>query len=398
MSERRILIAGAGIAGCALALALRRAGFEVEANEARPAPNDTAGAFLNVAPNGLAVLRVLGVAPIESSGGFENDRLVFFNERGRRLANVAVGGVTLMRGTLSRVLREAAIAAGATFRFGKRLIGADEGAARVHARFEDGSIGEGEALIGADGIHSNLRSAVLRQAPQPLYTGVLNLGGVVRTDLAPTGTAMHMVFGRRAFFGYAVRPAGETYWFSNYALATEPPPDFAGAPSRLYRSHLLDLHRDDPAAVRTILEAIDGDIGAYPIYEMPPLPSWHRGRIGLIGDAAHAIGPHVGQGASLALEDAFELARCLRDHVDPAIAFSAFERLRRPRIDVVVRQSRRTGAQKAPAGWLGRRVRDLVLPLFLRKGAHDAGRLYAYAPDWNARAPLSRRSFTKAVT
>jgi 2-polyprenyl-6-methoxyphenol hydroxylase-like FAD-dependent oxidoreductase len=387
VSERRILIAGAGIAGCSLALTLRRAGFDVHVHEARPTPNDTAGAFLNVAPNGLSVLRALGLPSQESSGGFENNQLVFFNERGRRLADVSVGGVTLMRGTLSRVLREAALAAGAEFHFGKRLTGAVDRAASVKARFEDGSIAEGDALIGADGIHSNVRGTVLRQAPSPVYSGVLNLGGVVSTDLAPTGAAMHMVFGRRAFFGYAVRPAGETYWFSNYAQVLEPPPGFAGAPSRLYLHHLQQLHQDDPAAVRTILQAISGDIGAYPIYEVPPLSTWHQGRIGLIGDAAHAIGPHVGQGASLALEDAFELARCLRDHADPAMAFNVFEHLRRPRVDGVVRQSRRTGAQKAPAGWLGRQVRDLVLPVFLRKGAADAAQLYAYTADWSARAP-----------
>lgn len=387
MSKRQILIAGAGIAGCALALTLRRAGFEVHVHEARPAPNDTAGAFLNVAPNGLAVLRALGLPALESSGGFENDQLVFFNERGRRLAGVPIGGVTLMRGTLSRVLREAALAAGTEFHFGKCLTGAVDSAASVEVRFEDGAMAEGDALIGADGIHSNVRSTMLRQAPAPVYSGVLNLGGVVSTDLAPTGTAMHMVFGRRAFFGYTVRPAGETYWFSNYTQASEPPPGFAGAPSRLYRRHLQELHQDDPAAVQTILQAISGDIGAYPIYELPSLPRWHQGRIGLIGDAAHAIGPHVGQGASLALEDAFELARCMRDHADLAMAFNVFEHLRRPRVDSVVRQSRRTAAQKAPTGWLGRRVRDLVLPIFLRKGAADAGRLYTYESDWSARAP-----------
>jgi FAD-dependent urate hydroxylase len=104
----------------------------------------------------------------------------------------------------------------------------------------------------------------------------------------------------------------------------------------------------------------------------------------LIGDAAHAIGPHVGQGASLALEDAFIVTKCLRDLRDPAVAFSAFERLRRGSVEPVVRQSRRTGQQKAPAGWMGRKIRDLVLPRFLRKAAEDARELYAYAlPVWD---------------
>ena len=98
----------------------------------------------------------------------------------------------------------------------------------------------------------------------------------------------------------------------------------------------------------------------------------------LIGDAAHAIGPHVGQGASLALEDAFIVATCLRDASEPSTAFSVFEQLRRGRVEPVVRQSRRTGQQKAPSGWLGRKIRDLVLPVFLRKSADAARELYSY--------------------
>ncbi len=80
------------------------------------------------------------------------------------------------------------------------------------------------------------------------------------------------------------------------------------------------------------------------------LPRWHHGSVCLIGDAAHAIGPHVGQGPSLALEDAFVLAKCLRDLRDPARAFATFEELRRERVEPIVKQSRRTGEQKAPTG------------------------------------------------
>lgn len=105
----------------------------------------------------------------------------------------------------------------------------------------------------------------------------------------------------------------------------------------------------------------------------------------LIGDAAHAVGPHVGQGASLALEDAFVLAKCLRDIPQASSAFSAFERLRRSRVEPILKQSRRTGQQKAPTGWLGRRIRDLILPIFLKSGARAANELYGYALDWEKR-------------
>ena len=243
------------------------------------------------------------------------------------------------------------------------------------------------ASIGADGIHSRTRASVIPDAPRPAYTGIINLGGVVQTDLPPTGDAMHMVFGRRAFFGYAVRPSGETYWFSNYAQKEEPARDaFTDVHADTMRDRLLALApRRSAGSEPHSADALSGSIGAYPIYDMPPLPSWQRGAVCLIGDAAHAIGPHVGQGVSLALEDAFMVASCLRDFHDPAAAFTAFERLRRGRVEPVVRQSRRTGRQKAPAGWIGRKIRDFVLPMFLRQGADAAAReLYGYElPKWD---------------
>ena len=124
----------------------------------------------------------------------------------------------------------------------------------VVVRFADGTYAAGRGVIGADGIHSRTRASVLPDAPRPAYTGIINLGGVVQTDLPPTGDAMHMVFGRRAFFGYAVRPSGETYWFSNYAQKEEPARDaFTNVPADTMRDRLLALHRDDPPEVSRIL-------------------------------------------------------------------------------------------------------------------------------------------------
>jgi FAD-dependent urate hydroxylase len=384
LENERVLIIGGGVAGPALGIALRRVGIDAVVYEASPAPRDEGGAFLNLAPNGLNALRTLGLAHLADLG-FCNDRLVFHTETGRVLADVPVGGVTVMRGALSRGLREAAIAAGVRFEFGKVLESVAEREGGVVARFADGSTTSGCALVGADGIHSRTRASFFPDAP-PTYTGIINLGGVVRTDLLSTDTAMHMIFGRRGFFGYAVRPSGETYWFSNFAQAEEPARGALEAvDGAAYRQRLLTLHLDDPPEVTRILQAVSGPIGAYAVYDMMALPRWHHGRVCLIGDSAHAVGPHVGQGASLALEDAFVLAKCLRDLPDPATAFTTFERLRRERVMRVLKQSRRTGEQKAPTGWLGRKIRDLILPVFLRKGAQETAWMYDYPFDWEVR-------------
>ena len=157
----------------------------------------------------------------------------------------------------------------------------------------------------------------------------------MRTDLPPTGRAMHMIFGRRGFFGYAVRPDGDTYWFSNFA-----PEGRAGArralnAERSYRQQLLRrttaIRRKSCGSCRRCRER--SAPGRY--YDIPSLPTWHRGRVCLLGDAAHAVGPHVGQGSSLALEDAFVLAKCLRDIPDASRAFSTFERVRRSRVEPI---------------------------------------------------------------
>ncbi len=377
------LIIGGGIAGPAVAIALQRIGITATIYEAIPTPRDEAGAFLNLAPNGLNALGALGLGECANRLGFRNDRLIFQNDNGRVLAEAPVGGRTVMRGALSRALREAALATGVRMEFGKRLDKIEEQDDTVVATFADGTTARGNLLIGCDGIHSRTRSAYFPAAPNPSYTGIINLGGVTHTDLPTTDNAMHMIFGKAGFFGYAVRPSGETYWFSNYAQSTAPTrAELEGVAATHYREKLLAVHAGDPPAVKHILQAVTGPIGAYPVYDMPSLPAWQRGRVCLLGDASHAVGPHVGQGASLALEDAFVLAKCLRDLPDPPTAFAAFERLRRARVEKVHKASRQTGNQKAPTGWLGRKIRDLILPLFLRKGAQAMEWMYAYPFDW----------------
>jgi 2-polyprenyl-6-methoxyphenol hydroxylase-like FAD-dependent oxidoreductase len=381
-----VLIIGGGIAGPALGIAFRRAGIDSVVYESSPSSRDNAGTFLNLAPNGLNALRALDLTERVTDLGFRNDLLVFHTETGRVLAEAPVGGVTIMRGALSRALRDAAVEAGVRFEFGKALAAVAQQAEGVVATFADGTTANGRLLIGADGIHSRTRASIMPDAPKPVYTGIINLGGVVHTDLPATGTAMHMIFGHRSFFGYAVRPSGETYWFSNYAQLQEPARgELESVDAAEYQQRLLALHRDDPPEVTHILQAIGEGIGTYAVYDIPSLPRWHSGSVCLIGDSAHAVGPHVGQGASLALEDAFVLAKCLRDLPDAPAAFAAFERLRRERVERVLKQSRQTGEQKAPTGWLGRKIRDLILPTFLRKGVQATEWMYSYPFNWDER-------------
>lgn len=145
---------------------------------------------------------------------------------------------------------------------------------------------------------------------------------------------------------------------------------------------LIELHRDDHEPIPTIVAATDGGIGRFPIYDLAALPTWHVGRVVLVGDAAHVMGPHTGQGSAMALEDAMVLAMCLRDVPDVAAALATYERRRRPRVERVVKLTRRVGATKSP-GPLGRAVRDRVLPIVLPLGVKQTAKVYAHRIDWN---------------
>jgi 2-polyprenyl-6-methoxyphenol hydroxylase-like FAD-dependent oxidoreductase len=177
---------------------------------------------------------------------------------------------------------------------------------------------------------------------------------------------MHMVFGRRAFFGYQVT-GSDAGWFVNLPHPTPMSASEAraiGAAEWLRR--LAEVMRDDRVpAVEMISRTRPEDLvitGG--LEDIPSVPTWHRGRVVLLGDAAHPTSPSSGQGASLAIESAVQLARCLRD-LPPAQAFAAYESLRRTRVERIIKMAERTNSDKA-AGPIARVLRDLIMPVAMR--------------------------------
>ncbi|MGD9893652.1 MAG: FAD-dependent oxidoreductase [Dehalococcoidia bacterium] len=384
--EKTALIVGCGIAGPVLAMFLQRAGITPIIYEGRPEPRDEDGAFLNLAPNGLDVLDTLGIKDAIEAFGTPTTSTLFQNHRGKQLGKNPERTLLIKRGMLTRGLREATLDRGIPVEFGRRLRDVEVTPSQsVIARFEDGSEASGDLLIGCDGIHSRTRRAIMSDAPLPVYTGVIDSGAIAPNTLGlRADSVMRMTFGLKGFFGYQAVPTDEVFWFQNFTAPAEPDRAHLDAiPDDRWRQRLIALHQQDHAPVSEIIRATTGSIGRWPIYDMPSLPSWRTGPICLIGDAAHAISPHVGQGASLAMEDAIVLAKCLRDSVTVEGAFTAFEDLRRDRVETMVKAARRTGNQKAPANGLTRTLRDLVLPFFLKMGVKSAEQAYAYHVDWD---------------
>ncbi|WP_369249789.1 FAD-dependent monooxygenase [Streptomyces sp. R41] len=391
---RRVLIAGCGITGPVLAMFLRQCGFEPVLYESRPEPGDHAGAFLNLGPNGRAVLETLGIADEVLRYGAVTTRLVFANHRNKTIGSNPERTTVIKRGLLNKGLREAAQQAGIPVEFGKRVTGVNtEGPDGVTVRFTDGSTAEGRLLIGSDGINSATRAAVFSEAPRPRFTQGIGSGGFARTTaLGRPDGVLRMMFGLRGFFGHQVLPDGEVYWFENHTETREPARGWAESiTDAQWRDQLLQRHVGDHQVVGEILKATDGPIGRWPLYDLPSVPTWHRGNVCLIGDAAHAISPHMGQGAALGLEDAVVLAKCLRDLPEPRSAFAAFERIRRARVEGLIRQARRTGGHMTPAGPVGRALRDLMLPFFLRLSLKNAESVYGYRVDWSSPVTAAAR-------
>jgi 2-polyprenyl-6-methoxyphenol hydroxylase-like FAD-dependent oxidoreductase len=393
----KALIIGSGVAGPATALFLQRIGWEVEVVEAAAAVDSEAGAFLNVATNGQTVLRELGLQDRLLSESHLSPRMVMWSGLGKRLGEVpngpagdlSRGGAVVRRGWLHRVLQDAVADAGIPIITGARVSAVRESVAGVTATTADGRDFVGDLIIGADGVNSVVRRYVDPVAPAPSYSGLVGLGGFAHgTGLAPTPLTQHFVFGRKSFFGYLVRDDGTVYWFANLTSPEVDRAELQAVPAGEWLSRLRDLHREDLHPVPHILAAAENTIGAYPIYDLPTVPRWHRERAVCIGDAVHATSPSAGQGASLALEDAQLLAQCLRDNTPVESALEVFYSLRHERAETVVAYARKISDQKkTSSSRLAMAVRDFLLPIFLRRVVSDTTQnwMYDYQIDWNQR-------------
>ncbi|GIH64405.1 FAD-dependent monooxygenase [Microbispora siamensis] len=365
---KRALIIGGGIAGPVTAMALQRAGIDSEVFEAYDRGAEGVGAFLTLAVNGLEALRLLGLHDLVCDLGMDTPVMEIRNARGKLLATTSQPSRTLRRADLYQALRDEAVRRGVRIHYGKRLADASATSNGVRAVFADGGEAEGDLLIGADGLRSRTRALIDPGAPRARYVGLLNTGGYAE-GVRPPGRpgVCYFIFGRRCFFGYMIHPNGEVWWFANPPSRREmTPEELAAITPEQWRARLMDLFEGDTGPMREIIAATPRIVPAWNTYDFPRVPKWFGERMVIVGDAAHATSPSSGQGASMAIEDAVVLGKCLRDVPDTADAFAAFERLRRERVERVVAQGKRNGDGKAP-GAGGAFVRDLILPVIMRQ-------------------------------
>lgn len=383
------IVIGGGIAGPAAAMALQRIGVKVSVYEAYGQPggpqsgSPTGGMAL--APNGMHVLSQLGLAEATRRAGAVLSDACYRNAAGTLLATHPYGRedtygqpvVAMARAALARVLAEALVDRGIPLHYHKRLVSLEERAGeRVVATFADGTSAEADLVIGADGIHSKTRTLILDQAPAPEFVGVIGYGGFVSDRVvSPPDPAdrqrMNMTFGRSGMFGYCKALEEPSTWMWWITLARETAPSRAeleAIPTETLRADLLRHCAGWHQPVEDFLRGSES-IARVKVFDVQELPAWSRGRVVLIGDAAHAMSPNSGQGASTALEDALYLAHLLQaasaTAPDLTEVFARFEQERRPRVEKINAEARRMGQQKKPIGPVAAWVRDRMFSLLM---------------------------------
>ncbi len=364
MTALATLVVGGGIGGLSLAWELVRRGLPVTVLErtAEPAP---VGAGIIMNPNAMRVLEDNGLAPALRARGWPYLARDTHDHRGRLLARrdyrplYAAGrlapGTLVHRAHLHAVLH-AALPAGVV-RFGAAVAAVEPAAERVRVATEAGERLEADLLVGADGIHSRVREAVFGPT-RPVYLGYRSHRMVVENRDALAHFTEFLGRGRRV--GLVPISARELYVWTTFNSAPGAA-DVGLASVAGFRALFAPF--TDPRVVRAF-EQLTSTAGVLCTdIEEVRQPAWVRGRVVLLGDAAHALTPNMGQGAGMAMEDAAVLAAELAAVADgrrslPA-ALAAYESRRRPRVELVMRLSRRVGEEGQRTGrfacWLRNR-------------------------------------------
>ncbi|MER7795070.1 FAD-dependent oxidoreductase [Streptomyces sp. NPDC097640] len=360
-TPRRVLVVGGGAAGNAATILLRRAGLPVDLVEAKADWNATTGSGITLQGNALRVLRELGVWDEVSASGYgfgslgvtaPDGTVIHENEDIRTGGEDLPATLGMRRPRLQQILIDAVRASGAAVRLGTTARALEQHADGVSVDFSDGTRGRYDLVIAADGLNSATRAAIgIADKPEPTGMAIWRApaprpAGVTRTDLAyggPAYIAGYCPTGENTIYAYVVE--------ANRDRATIPPETYADEMCRLARVYggvwpEIVEHITDPAQVN------------YTWFDQLLVEgSWHRGRVVLVGDAAHCCPPTIAQGAAQSLEDASVLAELLtsgRDWGDDL--FQAYYERRIPRVRTVVEASVQIGQ------WQLDGVRDADVP------------------------------------
>ncbi|MET8751896.1 FAD-dependent monooxygenase [Streptomyces sp. NPDC004667] len=327
---RKALVIGGGIGGLAAAIGLHRTGWEVTVLERSPALED-AGAGISLAANGVRALDALGVGPAvraaarpQYTGGTRTPAGLWLARMDGAALERALGTPVcgIPRAELHRVLREA-------LPTGCLRIGTGTVASAAEW--------DADLLVAADGVRSGVRAELFPEHPGPVYSGSTVLRAVTAGPV-PLDSDFELTWGPGAEFGHIAFADGRAEW---HAVLTAPPGLRHPDPLAALGSRFAGWHRPVPELLAATRPE---DVLHHDVHELvTPPPSYAVGRVALLGDAAHAMTPNLGQGACQALEDAVVLAAELAAGPTPERALARYNAVRRPRAGAVAKAARRAG-------------------------------------------------------
>jgi len=380
----RVIIAGGGIGGLTLALALHAAGIEAEVHEAVAAPKPL-GVGINLLPHAVRELTELGLGDRVLAAGVATRELLYATPRGEEVwredRGLAAGyrwpQVSIHRGALFMLLLDAARERlGEAIRLGSRGLAAETDGQGALLRLEGGATARGDVLVAADGIHGAIRAARHPGEGPPRWNRSLMWRAVSEHPGFLTGRTMVQAgHSDLKFVCYPIREATpDRPALINWIAEKRMPADTRWAREDWNRRGRIEDFLPDFAgwdwpwlSVPALIRATDA-VYEYPMVDRDPLPEWTRGRVTLLGDAAHPMYPIGSNGASQAILDARTLAWHLATDA-PDAALRAYEAARRPATAALVESSRAGGPDRvldlaearAPRGF-GPAGRDAVLP------------------------------------
>jgi 2-polyprenyl-6-methoxyphenol hydroxylase-like FAD-dependent oxidoreductase len=352
----RIAIVGGGIGGLTTALALKEFGFEAEVYEQAPVLLEV-GAAIAVWPNALRVLERLRLAETIDEHAGEIDEIRWLDQHGFLVNRVSIPkSVALHRADLQSTLLHALPPL--WIKLGYSLVSFDAREDKVVARFTNGEEVEADFLVGADGIHSDVRSQLLGDGP-PAYRGYTVWRGVASAapDSIAANTAVE-IHGRGQRFGIGPVGNGRVGWWATANAATEQHSHHDT------QSELLRLFKDWYKPAVHLIEATPSDhILTTPAFDRDAGATWGQRRVTLLGDAIHPTTPNLGQGGCLAMEDAMVLARCFEKYSATEEALRKYEGCRQTRTAALTSYSRFYGTVGQWENPFARSFRKSVLTL-----------------------------------
>jgi salicylate hydroxylase len=397
-SSTRVAVVGGGLGGLTAGLALHAEGFDVTLYEQARELGEI-GAGVQLAPNAMKVLMALGLEDAVRRAGFEPEAHVVRSwKSGRETARTPMKGVyrqafgagyyTFHRADLHAVLVDAFPPE--RIRLGAKCTGVRSRSDGATLTFADGTEVETDVVVGADGIHSAVRQSLFGDEA-PRFTGVVCWRGLVPADrISPDLISQDMTawFGPRStIVTYYVRGGALVNWAALFEQ------DWRQESWRIEgdKSEVLETYRHWHPTINALVERTD-KLYKWAVFDREPLPAWTKGRTTLLGDAAHPMLPYLAQGACMAVEDGYAVARALATRTGSLeAALAAYEAERRPRTSRVQLASRartRINQTEKPLAAMLRDVR-YAIKKWLQPAKHTYGVEWIYGHDVTAPAEVA---------